>query len=77
VFYSQSNFSSDEFEISRLIGFNQWMVPSLTLVLGVFIFCYVIFKIIPLKYTFILSGLFGGVSGFSLWFESLGEMLFN
>ena len=79
MFYSQSNFSGDEFEISRLIGFNEWIVPSLTLVLGVLISCYVIFKVIPLKYrfTFILSGLCGGILGFTLWFEFLGEILFN
>jgi hypothetical protein len=49
VFYSHSNFSGDEFEISRLIGFDEWVIPALFLVLGVLISCYVIFKVIPFK----------------------------
>ena len=78
-FNSESNFHIDEFRISRYLGFNEWIVPSITLIVGLLISCVVIFKIIPIKYrfTFIISGLVGGISGFAIWFGFLGEALFN
>ncbi|WP_301161956.1 hypothetical protein [uncultured Winogradskyella sp.] len=47
--------------------------------IGLLISCYVVFKIIPIKYrfTFIVSGLVGGISGFAIWLGFLGEALFN
>lgn len=79
IVYSKSNFHGDEFRISRYLGFNEWIIPTITFVLGLFISGYVIFKIIPVTYrfTFILSGLIGGISGFALWFGFLGETLFS
>lgn len=79
LLFSESNFHGDEFRISRYLGFNEWVIPSVTLLLGLVISCYIIFKIIPIKYrfTFILSGLVGGVVGFALWFGGLGALLFN
>jgi len=79
LFNSESNFHGDEFRISRDLGFNEWVIPIITLILGLVISCYVIFKIIPIKYrfSFIVSGLVGGISGFAIWFGFLGETLFN
>lgn len=79
IVHSKSNFHGDEFRISRYLGFNEWVIPSITLLLGLLISCYVIFKIIPIKYrfTFIVSGLIGGVAGFAIWFGFLGAALFN
>lgn len=79
IVFSKSNFYGDEFRISRYLSLNEWIIPIITLVIGLFISFYVIFKIIPLKYrfTFILSGLVGGILGFAIWFGFLGETLFN
>jgi len=79
IIHSQSNFHTDEFRISRYLDLNEWVIPSFTLVLGIVISYYVIFNVIPVKYryTFILSGLIGGISGFAIWYGFLGNTLFN
>ncbi|WP_178985609.1 hypothetical protein [Winogradskyella helgolandensis] len=79
LFNSESNFHADEYRISRYMGYNEWIIPTITLLIGLLISCYVIFKIIPIKYrfSFILSGLIGGILGFAMWFGFLGEVLFN
>ncbi|WP_179018911.1 hypothetical protein [Winogradskyella forsetii] len=77
IMYSESNFHGDEFRISRYLEYNEWVVPTLTMILGLLISCYVIFKVIPLKYrfTFIISGIIGGITGYAIWFGFLGELL--
>ncbi|WP_340155245.1 hypothetical protein [uncultured Winogradskyella sp.] len=79
MLYSKSNFHTDEFRISRYLGLNEWIIPTIALMIGLLISCYVVFKIIPIKYrfTFIVSGLVGGISGFAIWLGFLGEALFN
>lgn len=79
IFNSKSHFHADEFRISTYLGFNEWVIPILTLILGLLMSCYVIFKILPIKYrfTFILSGLVGGITGYALWFGVLVAALFN
>lgn len=76
---SKSSFHADEFKISRYLGCNEWVIPTISLIIGLTISFYVIFKIIPIKYrfSFIVSGLVGGILGFAIWFGFLGEMLFN
>jgi hypothetical protein len=78
LFNSESDFFGDEYRISRYLGFNEWVFPSLMFLLGLLISMYVIFKIIPLKlrFTFVIGGLLGGISGFLIWFGFLGEALF-
>ncbi|SHG40707.1 hypothetical protein [Winogradskyella jejuensis] len=75
----QKEFYGDEFAISQDLGFNQWLIPSIMLLIGVFISLWVIFKIIPLKYrfSFIVSGFVGGLLGFAIWFGFLGEFVFS
>ncbi|MFY0631635.1 MAG: hypothetical protein JXR05_14765 [Flavobacteriaceae bacterium] len=75
--YGKINFYGDEYRISRMLGYNEWFIPSITFLIGVGISIYVIFKVIPIKYrfTFIISGLIGGVSGFVIWFGFLGKLL--
>ncbi|MBC8757343.1 hypothetical protein H2O64_21925 [Kordia sp. YSTF-M3] len=74
-----NNFHGDEFRISSYLDVHQWSIPILTGVFGTIIAVYVIFKIIPLKYrfTFIISGFLGSISGFILWFNYLGPWLFS
>ncbi|MBQ0785943.1 MAG: hypothetical protein KBT69_00475, partial [Oceanihabitans sp.] len=71
------NFYGDEFGISRYIGFNQWIVPSISFILGLAISLFIIFKVIPIKYrfSFIISGFIGGLLGFAIWFGFLGSII--
>lgn len=73
-----TQFYGDEFRISSAWGLNQWVVPIITMLIGIAISMYIIFKIVPLKYrfTFIVSGFIGGILGFGIWFGFLGELLF-
>ena len=77
VVYGYSNFHGDEFRLSRYFELNEWMLPTVALIIGLVISLYVIFRVIPLKYrfTFILSGLVGGSVGFAIWFEALGPLI--
>lgn len=79
LMYSTSNFDGDEFNISRLMGYNEWLVPSMAMIFGLIIVLIVVFRFIPLKYrfTFIVSGLIGGILGYIIWFGFLGAALFN
>ncbi|MUU79794.1 hypothetical protein [Winogradskyella endarachnes] len=79
LLYDKLNFYGDEFRISRYLGFNDWIIPIITVIIGFAISCYVVFKIIPLKFrfTFIISGLIGGILGYSIWFGFLGAAFFN
>lgn len=74
-----NSFSGDEFRISNYLDIHQWSIPIITGLLGMMIAVYVIFKIIPLKYrfTFIIAGFLGSISGFILWFNYLGSWLFS
>ncbi|SDS98840.1 hypothetical protein [Winogradskyella sediminis] len=79
VCFSETEFMADEFKISRYLGYNEWLIPSVAMIIGVLISAFVIFKILPVHYrfTFILSGFIGGIVGYGLWFGGFGAMLFN
>jgi hypothetical protein len=74
-----SNYNGDEFLISRLLGYSEWLIPSIALMMGLLISLVVIFKFIPFKYrfSFVISGFIGGLVGYGIWFGFLGEMIFN
>ena len=76
---SESYFIGDEYKISRLLGYNEWVVPNIALVFGLIISLFVIFKIIPIKYrfSFLVSGFVGGILGYIIWFGFLGAVMFN
>ena len=78
VFHGGSNYNGDEFKISRYLGFSEWVIPSIMLIIGLAVSCYVILKVIPFKYrwAFVYSGLIGGITGYILWFQFLGPLLF-
>ncbi len=73
--HSNFNFHGDEFRLSRYYGCNEWVIPFFTVLLGIWISLYIIFKVIPKKhrFTFILSGLIGGILGFLIWFGVIGK----
>lgn len=78
VFSGAAYFAGDEFGISRLLGLNQWVLPIITMLIGIAIALYIIFQVIPMRYrfSFIISGLIGGILGYSIWFGFLGPLLF-
>lgn len=72
-----SFYGGDETKISIIL--NLWP-GTISLILGVFgliISTLIVFKIIPnkLRFTFIISGLIGGVSGYIIWMDILGPAL--
>ncbi len=73
-----TQFYGDEFRTSSALGLNQWVVPIITMLMGLAVSMFIIFKIIPFKYrfTFIVSGFIGGILGFGIWFGFLGKWLF-
>ncbi len=67
-------FGGDEYFIS--IGLNLWpgTFSIILAALGLFGSVYIVFNIVPksIRLTFILSGLIGGISGFTLWMILIG-----
>jgi len=67
--------TSDEVKLSRYL---HWPSPTIMIAIalpGVCILAYIIFRVIPerLRFTFILGGCIGGVTGFLLWITYLGS----
>lgn len=77
IFNGSTISNNDEFKLSRHLELNQWTIPTMTMILGLIISLYVIFRVIPLKYrfTFIISGFVGGVLGFFIWLRWLGPVV--
>ncbi|MGB1230602.1 MAG: hypothetical protein ACPG5M_00010 [Winogradskyella sp.] len=72
-----SYFGGDEKYIAELLNLPLGTF-SLTLgVIGTLVCAFVVFKIIPnkIRFTFMLSGLVGGISGFMLWMIGIGPNL--
>jgi hypothetical protein len=69
--------SGDEFKIAGYMGLPLWSVSLATALMGLSVFTYVVFRFIPLKqrFTFIVSGLIGGVLGYALWMNVAGPAL--
>ncbi|MEQ6124189.1 hypothetical protein AAON49_08325 [Pseudotenacibaculum sp. MALMAid0570] len=70
-------FGGDEKKIAELLGLWDGTVACALGIIGVAIFLFIVFKVIsrPLRLTFILSGLIGGVLGFILWMKILGPLI--
>lgn len=68
---------NDEFKLSRYLDLNEWTIPTVALVVGTVICTYVIFRVIPLQYrfTFLVSGLVGGILGYFTWLRWLGPVI--
>lgn len=77
LFLETKFFNGDEFKLSRNFGFNQWVVPIITMLIGAIICIYVVFKVLPNKYriSFLIAGFLGGIIGFILWFNYLGKLM--
>jgi hypothetical protein len=68
---------SDEFILARYLNYPRWSISIITASIALIVLVLVIFKFIPLKqrFTFILAGLVGGVSGYLLWLTFFGKFI--
>ena len=67
----------DEIKIARYLELPKWSVLLTTAVIGAFVLWKVIFIFIPekVRFTFILSGLAGGICGYIFWLKIFGKIL--
>ena len=67
----------DEIRLAKDLGIPEWTLLSFTGLIGLFVLALVVFKIIPARkrWTFILAGFFGGVTGYILWLYVLGRIV--
>jgi len=75
--YRDYFFGGDEAKLSEMLNLPVGLIPTLFGLIG-FIFCiWTVFKIIPskLRFTFIVSGLYGGLSGYGLWMQTIGPII--
>lgn len=77
IFQGRVMQKGDESSVSLKLGLPVYTLDFLTGFGGLVIVSIVIFKFIPLsqRFTFILSGLVGGVLGYILWMEILGPKI--
>lgn len=77
IMTGKTSYRGDEIRLAFHLGIPLWTIEIVTGIIGAIILLYVILKIIPEKQrlTFILSGLFGGVTGYILWLKALGPIL--
>ena len=76
-FQNGKYFGGDEAHISKFLNLPEGLIPISFGLLGLIISCYIIFKIVPIqkRFTFILSGLIGGISGFIFWMRIIGPIV--
>jgi hypothetical protein len=67
----------DEIGIANYLELPNWTIACFTAVIGAIILAIVVFKFIPQKqrFTFIISGLAGGVTGYLLWIVWFGKYI--
>lgn len=67
----------DEIGIARYFQLPTWSIVVLTAFMGFLVLTIIIFKFIPThhRFTFILSGLVGGIAGYILWLYMIGKYI--
>jgi len=70
-------FGGDEARIARSLNLPKGSIAFPLFCIGLLIALWVIFKVLPYKtrFTFILSGLTGGVLGWIIWMDWLGPIV--
>lgn len=68
---------SDELRLAKYLELPHWSIILPTAILGIIVAVVVIFKFIPIhqRFTFILSGLIGGIAGYVIWLEAFGKII--
>lgn len=68
--------SGDEMRLALHLDINVWTIQLVTGIISLFVLFYV-FKLIPKnqKFTFLLSGLVGGITGYYLWLIKFGQLI--
>lgn len=68
---------SDETRLAYYLQIPTWTISVITAIMGLAVLAIVFLKFIPLqhRFTFLVSGLIGGVSGYILWLHLLGPVL--
>ena len=68
---------SDEVRLSNFFQLPTYFIGLITAIIGLSVALLVIFKFIPKsqRFTFILGSFIGGISGYLIWLESLGEII--
>ena len=74
---NESYFSGDEAYLSDLLGWPRGTLSLAFAAIGLVICTYLVFKIVPksTRFTFILSGIAGSLSGFWFWVSKAGPEL--
>ena len=70
-------FGGDESEMAAIVNLPPGFFVLLFGSLGLFFCTYTVFKLIPKyqRFTFIISGFYGGLSGYGLWMKTIGPLL--
>ena len=78
-FLLTGNFStrSDEVKLAKYLHIPLWTITSATAIVGLGVLVLILTKFMPREQRrpFILAGLVGGITGYILWLNLLGEML--
>nr|WP_294859752.1 hypothetical protein [uncultured Fluviicola sp.] len=67
----------DELRIAGYLGLSEWSILVPTAIAGFIVLTVVFFKFIPFKqrFTFLLSGLIGGIAGYLFWLLFAGKYI--
>lgn len=67
----------DEIGIARHYGFPEWSILVATGIISAAVLLIITTRFVPARdrLTFVLAGLTGGIAGFLVWFEGLGELI--
>ncbi len=77
--FKKSPYGGDEAKISAMLDLPIGTVPIILGFIGLIVSIYIIFFILPKekRIRFIIGGLIGGISGFILWMDYLGPIVFS
>lgn len=77
LFTGKYSVRGDEIKLARYLELRDWSIILPTALLGFIVAVIVIFKFIPMqqRFTFMVAGLIGGISGFIIWLELLGKII--
>lgn len=67
----------DEIKLAKYLELPNWSLLLATAIIAAMVLCIVLFKFLPkrIRFTFMVAGLFGGISGYVLWLRLLGKII--